>query len=535
MSNPRRLIKLALAGLFSMSAVLASGAHAEQTANVKKGGTLTVLSNSAINSLNPAIQSGAATAVPGSQLFVSLVIADDKWQFQPYLADSWEASEDGKTYTFHLNKDAIFHDDKPITSEDVAFSVKTVAENHPFGKAMYANLESVETPDAHTVVVKFAKPNPAFLLEVSTPALLPILPKHIYAEGSIRTNPYNNKPIGSGPFKFADYKAGEYLTLERFDKFFKGPANLDKITVVIIADRNAATLALQRGNIQYAAYPPLRLADIDRLGKNPNLIVSQKGYEGAGALVWMEYNLVKEGPLQNVKVRQAISYAIDRKFVTEKLQSNHTKPIFGPLHPSSPFYDKDLNEYGLDLDKANKLLDEAGYPKKDDGTRFDITLDYIPTGPDTSKTVAEYLRPQLAKIGVKVELRPSPDFPTWARRISNFDYDMNIDVVFNWGDPIIGVERSYMSTNIRKGVVWANMSGYDNPKVDEILTQAAVENNPEKRKALYQEFQKITNEELPVAWLTTYPGNTVYSKKLVNVPEGIWGAFAPFNEMGWAK
>ena len=145
------------------------------------------------------------------------------------------------------------------------------------------------------------------------------------------------------------------------------------------------------------------------------------------------------------------------------------------------------------------------------------------------------MRPQLGKVGIKIELRPSPDFPTWARRISNYDYDLDIDPVFNWGDPVIGVARTYMSSNVRKGVVWANMSGYKNPKVDELLTQAAVENSPEKRDELYKEFQKIVNQELPVAWITTYPSNTIYSKNLLNLPEGIWGAFEPFNNVVWSK
>ncbi len=521
--------------VFSLSLFLSSSANAKLPANAKEGGSLTILSNSAINSLNPAIQSGVATAMPGAQLFASLLTADDKWQFHPYLADSWEKSADGLTYTFKLNKDALFHDGKPITSEDVAFSVMAVKENHPFGKSMYANLDKMETPDPHTVVFKFLKPNPALLLEVSTPALLPILPKHIYGVGSIRSNPYNNKPVGSGPFKFVDYKPGQYLTLEKFKRFFKGPAHLDKITYVIIKDDNASTLAIQRGDIQYVAYPPFRLSEIERLAKNPKLALTHKGYEGVGALVWLEYNMVKEGPLQNVKVRQAISYAIDRKFITEKLQKGQTKPIDGPIHPSSPFYDKNLNHYDLDLAKANKLLDEAGFPKKSDGMRFQLSLDYLPTNPDLSKNVAEYMRPQLGKIGIKIELRPSPDFPTWARRISNYDYDLNMDAVFNWGDPIIGVARSYMGANVRKGVVWANMSGYKNPKVDELLTQAAIENSPEKRSALYGEFQKIVNQELPVAWIATYPSNTIYSKNLLNLPEGIWGAFEPFNNVAWSK
>jgi peptide/nickel transport system substrate-binding protein len=532
--SPRTLARPFALGLLS-AALLYSSAQAAEPAPVKDGGTLTVLSNSAINSLNPAIQSGVATAMPGSQMFASLLMADGQWHFHPYLADSWKKSDDGLTYTFKLNPKALFHDGQPITSKDVAFSIETVKQYHPFGKSMYTNLDKVETPDPHTVVVKFTKPNPAFLLEISTPALLPILPEHVYGKGNIRENPHNNAPIGSGPFKFSSYKPGQYLTVEKFKRFFLGAPHLDKITYVIIKDDNAATLAIQRGEIQYVAYPPFRLSEVARLAKNPKLVLTHKGYEGVGALVWLEFNMVEKGPLQNEKVRQAISYAIDRNFITQKLQRGQTQPVYGPIHYSSPYYDKNLNHYDVDLDKANKLLDEAGFPKKADGTRFELRLDYIPTNPDISQNVAEYLRPQLKKIGIKINLRPSPDFPTWAKRIANYEYDLDIDPVFNWGDPVIGVARTYMSTNVRKGVVWANMSGYKNPKVDQLLEQAAVENDPAKRKALYGEFQQIVNKELPVAWIATYPSNTIYAKDLRNLPDSIWGAFEPFNHVGWAK
>jgi peptide/nickel transport system substrate-binding protein len=202
---------------------------------------------------------------------------------------------------------------------------------------------------------------------------------------------------------------------------------------------------------------------------------------------------------------------------------------------SSPFYDDKLNHYDVDLKKANKLLDEAGYKKQADGFRFKLTIDYQPINPDLNQNVAEYLRPQLAKAGIKVEVRKSPDMATWMQRVANFDYDMTVDNVFNWGDPVIGVARSYLSTNVRKGVVWANMSGYKNQKVDGLLAQAAVSNDAQKRKDLYFQFQKIVNDELPVAWLFAYFPNTVYSKKLLNLPEGIWGAMAPLNDVAWKK
>lgn len=518
------------------SSVFFHAAQAELPSGAKEGGTLTILSNSTISSLNPAVQAGVPTAIPGSQLFASLLRADDKWQFHPYLADSWKKSPDGLSYTFNLNKKAVFHDGTPITSADVAFSVNAVRENHPFGKTMYANLEKVETPDPHTVVFKFSKPNPALLLEVSTPALLPILPKHVYDTGGpLRSNPHNIQVVGSGPFKLADYQPGRYVTLEKFNRFFLGPPHLDKIVIVIITDVNAATLELQRLKIQYAPYPPLRLSQVAQLGKNPELALSSKGYEGTGQLSWLGFNMVKKGPLQNVKVRQAISYAIDRQFITQKLQQGLTKPAYGPIHMSSPFYDDKLNHYDVDLKKANELLDEAGFKKQPDGFRFKLTVDYQPINPDLNQNVAEYLRPQLAKVGIKVEVRQSPDMATWMQRVANFDYDMTVDNVFNWGDPVIGVARSYLSSNIRKGVVWANMSGYKNQKVDGLLAQAAVSNDAQKRKDLYFQFQQIVSNELPVAWLFAYFPNTVYSKKLLNLPEGIWGAMAPLNDVAWKK
>ncbi|GAB3625625.1 extracellular solute-binding protein, family 5 middle family protein 16 [Pandoraea terrae] len=501
----------------------------------QRGGTLNILSISAINTLNPAIQSGVATAMPGSQLFASLLESDADWKPHPYLADSWEVSKDGLAYTFHLNKNAVFHDGKPITSADVAFSLETVKQNHPFGPAMFASVARVETPDPLTAVFRLSKPNPALLLAVSTPALLPIIPKHIYDNGPIRSNPRNNSPVGSGPFKFVEYKPGEYLVLERFDKFFRpGRPYLDRITYTIMKDPSAMTLAVSRGDIQYVAYGPMRLSDVDRLAKQSNLMVTNKGYEGVGTLTWLAFN-VRNKPLSDVRVRQAISYAIDRKFITEKLQLGRSKPAYGPIVASSPFYNPSLNHYDLNLDRANQLLDAAGFPKNAQGVRFPLRLDYIPANIDSSQVIAEYLKPQLKKIGVEVQLRPSPDFPTWSQRVSNGDFDMTTDIVFNWGDPVIGVARTYMSSNIKKGVIWSNTQGYVNPKVDQLLGEAAVENDAAKRHALYNDFQKIVNEELPVAYLLQVPYQTIYSKSLKNVPLGVWGAFAPFDDVYWAK
>ena len=159
---------------------------------------------------NGAVQSGIATALPSTQIFASPLRFDDNWKPQPYLAKSWEISPDGLSITLKLVDDAVFHDGKPVTSEDVAFSIMTIKANHPF-KTMLAAVDKVETPDPKTAVIKLAHPHPALLLAMS-PALMPILPKHVYGDGQdVKTHPANLKPVGSGPLQARRIQAGRVL------------------------------------------------------------------------------------------------------------------------------------------------------------------------------------------------------------------------------------------------------------------------------------------------------------------------------------
>ena len=202
--------------------------------------------------------------------------------------------------------------------------------------------------------------------------------------------------------------------------------------------------------------------------------------------------------------------------------------------PTSPFFNKDLQSYLASIDKANALLDEAGHARGADGTRFPMTIDYDPGDPEQGRNVAEFLRPQLRKIGIAAEVRAVPDFPTWAERVSNFDYDVTMDEVFNWGDPVIGVARTYLSSNIRKGVVWANMQGYKNPKVDALLDQAASEPDTAKRTALYQQFEALVVDDVPIHFINVVPYYTAANKGLAGLPLTIWGAMSPLDELHWA-
>ena len=262
------------------------------------------------------MQSGIVTGFPGAQLFASPLRYDENWEPQPYLAETWEVSEDGLTVTLNLVKNAKFHDGAPLTSEDVAFSVEVIKANHPF-KSMFAPVESVDTPDAHTAVLNLSKPHPTLMLAMSG-QLMSIIPKHIYGDGEIKdvkTHPRNNENVvGSGPFKLTEFKNGEHVILERFDDFFiEGRPYLDKIVMRIITDPAARAIAYENGEIHMGAFESLPRI-INRLKKVDSLTVTSDGYGAIGPVDWLAMNTTK-GPLSDVRVRKAIAYAVDKDFI----------------------------------------------------------------------------------------------------------------------------------------------------------------------------------------------------------------------------
>lgn len=522
----RRRTAVATLACAALAAALPLSASAQEP---KRGGTLVVGTAQVARHLNGAVQSGVATALPSTQLFASPLRFDDKWNPQPYLAESWKLAEDGKSLTLNLRKNAVFHDGKPITSADVAFSIMAIKANHPF-QTMLAPVEKVETPDPYTAIIRMSESHPAIVLAMS-PALCPILPKHIYGDGKdLKSHPRNSTDVvGSGPFKFVEFKSGQRIVLERFDKFFlPGKPYLDRLIFNIIPDSSSLSLGLQRGDLQMVPFFSAS-TELLRLKDDKNLVITSRGYEGPGPLNWLAFNLEKK-PMSDIKVRKAIAHAIDKNFITKALMRGFATPADGPIVASSPFATPELTKYPLDLKKSAALLDEAGYKANADGERFKLTVDYLPGTDDLQKNVAEYLRSQLKKVGIAIEVRTSADFPSWSKRIASHDFDMTMDVVFNWGDPVIGVHRTYLSTNI-KPIVWTNTQSYKNTQVDELLNTAGGTLDPVKRKAYYATFQKITTDELPIVFINVIPYHTVSNKKVGNVPMTIWGPMSPYDEV----
>ena len=506
----------------------------QQGEEPKSGGTL-VFSFGAGDPrhFNPALLSGSATVIPGAQIFASPLRYDGNWNPQPYLAQSWEIAADGLAVTLKLVEGATFHDGEPITSADVAFSLRTVQEHHPF-KTMFAPVTGIDTPNPQTAIIHLSHPHPAILMAMS-PAFFPILPAHIYGDGQdLATHPANLEPVGSGPFKFVSFEPGKRIVLERFEDYFlPEKPYLERIEFWIDLNPASQVVSLTRQDAQLAA-PYLNLEGLDQLSTLDYYEMTQVGYEGIGAINWLAFNLLRE-PLSDIRVRQAIAYAIDMDFITQYLHQGLSKRAPSPIIASSPFFDPELPTYLYDPGKAADLLDEAGYEPGQDGVRFSLTLDYIPVLPTQQHDVAYYIQNQLEDIGIDVLVRDSASFPEWAQRIGQWDFDMTMDAVFNWGDPVIGVHRTYISENIRPGMVWSNTQNYANSRVDKILSQAAVELDIEKRKSLYHEFQKIVAEELPVIWINELPNHTIYHTGLGNPPLSIWGVHSPLDEVFWKE
>ncbi|WP_209323197.1 ABC transporter substrate-binding protein [Brevibacterium renqingii] len=476
--------------------------------------------------LNPAVQSGLATATPGAQLFASPVRLNSDMEPEPYLAQSWDESKDGKTVTLHLADDAKFHDGRPVTSEDVAFSLGVVKREHPFGANLFGPVTNVDTPDDQTVVINMSRRHPALMTAMSPP-FLPVMPEHVYGtDDTVVDHPQNaHDVVGSGPYQLRNNLEGKRIVLDKVDDFFMPNEEApQQVLIEIISDENTLALATEKGEIDMMLSNTPSI--LSRMEAVDGVTVADEGYEGLGALTWLGFN-VKSDNVSDKRVRQAIAYAIDRDYLVNKLHRGQIEPATSPIANGSPYFDDSLPRYDRDLDKAADLLDDAGYPLDEHGNRFTVQLDYDPLSAEMSSSIAETIKANLRDVGITVRIRSSADEPTWGNRVANYDYDMTLDNVWNWGDPAVGVERTYLCDNIKKGVLWANMSQYCNEDVDRLFKKAAAAPNEKARTADYAKIQKILTDELPVLPLENQQYRNIYSDSVKNAPNGPFGIMSP--------
>ena len=494
----------------------------------KPGGTLNSLLTPEPAILIPGVNSQAPSLIVQSKMYQSLFEFSPTLEVKPLLARAWEVSPDKTRYTFHLQEGVVFHDGTPMTADDVIFSImKFHFELAPRARGVFANIKEASAPDPQTVAITLSDPFEPFLLMFDVTAVA-IVPKHIYDGTDYRNNPANQHPVGTGPFAFHEWQRGSFIRLRKFDKYWKpGEPYLDEIIYRIVPDSQSRALALQTGQVQLSAANDIEPFDVPRFQQQPNLTVETKGWEYFAPVMWLELNH-RVKPLDDARVRQAISLAVDRDFILKRLWFGIGRQATGPVASVTRYYDTALTPLPHDPKRALALLDEAGLKAGTDGVRFTIRHLVLPYGEVWSR-LSEYLRASLKAVGIELTLE-STDTGGWARRVSDWDYDTTINYLYQYGDPTLGVERTYVSTNIKK-VVFSNTGGYSNPEVDQLFAQARKEAEPAARQKTFTAVQQLLVQQMPQVWLLEMAFPTIHERKLHDVIEFGTGVHAPFDDV----
>lgn len=494
----------------------------------RRGGTLTTILQPEPPVLQIGVNNQGPTLIAAGKIFQGLVKFSPTLEPLPELAESWTISPDALTYTFKLRNNVKFHDGTPMTADDVIFSImKFHMEVAPRARAIFQRIDKAEAPDAHTVVLTLKAPFEPFLLMFDVTACA-IVPKHLFDGQDYRTAPAVQRPIGTGPFRFAEWQRGNFIRLERFADYWKpGQPYLDAIIYRIVPDSQSRRLALETGQVLMTAAGDIEPFDTPALRARPNLEVLTTGWEYFSPLSWIETNH-RVAPLGDVRVRQAISRAIDRNFIAQRLWFNIGKPATNPVASTTKFHDPSARIAGFDPRAAMQLLDAAGLRPNAQGVRATIKHLVLPYG-EVWTRLAEYLRQSLRQVGIQLELE-STDAGSWARRIGAWEYETSINFVYQFGDPTLGVERTYVSSNIQR-VTFTNTGGYSNPRVDQLFAAARDGQTAEARRAAFSEVQKILVEEVPQIWLMEMAFPTIHDKRVQNAVRLGTGVHASYDDV----
>ncbi|WP_051679241.1 ABC transporter substrate-binding protein [Xanthobacter sp. 91] len=529
---PRRAV---LKGLLAAACVIAASAgtpsfaaETEAAPQPVRGGVLRFLVEHEPSTLVTIAHTAGPTQRVSPKVTEGLLTYDLDFNPKPALATEWSVSPDGLTYIFKLREGVKWHDGRDFTADDVAYSIQLLKEGHPRGRATFASVTAVETPDPHTAIIRLSKPAP-YLLTALDANESPIVAKHIYEGTDPLTNKNGAAPIGTGPFIFKEWVRGSHIILERNPDYWdKGKPYLDRIVVRFIADQSARSAAFEAGELDLAGGPPVPYADLARVSALPGLGAETRGYEYAGRMTQLYFNF--ERPiLQDKRVRLAIAHAIDQQKLLDVVYYGYGAVAPSVISPKlKAFYDPALEPYGFDLKAANRLLDEAGYLRKADGTRFALKL-YA--NPFNTQAAGDFVKQALAKVGIAVDFQFF-DFSTYIQKAyTGRDFDLTLESLQNLFDPTLGVQRTLWSKNFRVGLPFSNASHYANPEVDRLLEAAAVEPDPAKRRQLWLDFQKVVYADVAALGLIAVDGVTIFNRKVKNHTIGVTGVDASFADV----
>lgn len=451
---------------------------------VKEGGTFVVSVAREPATYNPDAVSDDGNLPVVHNVFNKLVKINGSDQVVPDLAESWEFSEDGTSVTFHLHENVKWHDGEPFTAEDVKWTIEQIQSAEGFAAGSLADIVEITCPDANTVEMKLAGPNSGIVSSLAWNGTF-IMPKHLYEGTDWLENETNQSPVGTGPFKFVEHKAGQSVTLEKNADFWGEKPHLDKVIITIIPDQNTAYQAWLNGEVDELRNG-VPANELSKYENNSDYVVYDKLWPNRGYLLFN----VNEGPFADLKVRQAVAYGIDRDEINEKALKNQgmkAEYFISPLFDWA--LDRNIKLPERDVEKAKQLLEEAGYTADENGIYFTTTIDHFPGFED----VVEVVKANFKEIGIELEIN-SMDDASYDDKVW-FGHDFEITILGGYQGPDISAIANRFGEN---GSI--NLGEYKNGRLNELFAEGVVKSTPEDRAVVYKEVQKILSEDLPAVF-----------------------------------
>jgi peptide/nickel transport system substrate-binding protein len=446
-----------------------------------------------------AVTTDASSHEAAGYVFNGLVRYDKDLKLEGELAESWEISPDGKKITFRLRKGVKWHDGAPFTSDDAMFTYRRMIDPKTptaYGEDFKQVLRA-SAPDPHTFVVEYGRP--------FAPALaswgMHVLPKHLLEKyPDISKSPLNKKPVGTGPFRFVEWKTGEKTVFDASPDHFEGKPYIARVITRVIPDQATMFLELKSGGVDIMTLTPpqyTRQTETDEFRKSFN-----KFKYTASAYTYLGFRL-SHPFFRDKRVRQAIAHAADKKALIDGVLLGLGQEATGPYKPGTWAHNPGVKKYPYDPEKAKALLAEAGWKEKDrdgvlkkDGNRFEFTV-LTNAGNEARSKTAAILQQNLAGVGVKMEIRTVE----WAAFINEFIDKRKFDaVILGWNitpDP----DQFDIWHSSKTGPKELNHVGFANAEVDRLLDEGRSTFDLEKRKKAYFRIQEVLAEEQPYVFL----------------------------------
>ncbi len=503
----------------------------DQQYAVESGGTMVdALSGEPSGLIAMLAGESSASAIAGN-IFNSLLKYDKNLELTGELAQSWQVSADKKTITFHLKPNLKWADGQALTSEDVLFTWKVMTDDKtrtPYG-ADYKLVKNASAPDPQTFVVSYAHP---YAPALDSWASLHVLPKHILQGQDINNSDFSRHPVGSHYYQLASWKNGESISLVRNPNATQGAPKIDRLMSRIIPDKAAQFLELMADNIDSMALNSVQYARI--FPARPELNQQFNLYKELGnSYTYLGFNL-KRKPFDDVRVRKAFNYAIDKQEIIDGVLLGLGEPVSSPYKPGTRWSNPKLSPYPYDPEKAKSLLAEAGYSDHDGDGIVDkngqpLSFEILTNQNKEREMTAVLIQRRLKEIGVDVSIR----VVEWATFISRFikTGDFNA-VVLGWG---LGQEPDqfniWHSSQQEPGQF--NFIGYKNPQVDHLLESGRLELDPDKRMKIYHQFAEILYQDSPIVYLFAGYGLPAIHKRVKGIDNPAPPAGIGHNSFEW--